>query len=641
MNKLSLTKKILATACAVAGLTFVGGASEAADVDNQKSVLKPQNTLNIINDMNMRNTNPYFESINVVNSENSQVLKQIRNDKVSIAQDNNLSQTNGVLAFNNVSARSLNVRNSNNSTITRMGGKLTGAAAPTLDTMKTDAESVLPTASTYFGTTYALTEITNPSMDLTGKTVVAFNGKRYYYTTPTTLSSEKANMLNYLSGSTSVALTSTGATAANAVFKTVINDETTYYTFDTSKLPVSAYTGTTYSDFAFKNNSSDVATFENGASGNYDVKVSFDKDHTKYYSINIDPNEVSHIGSKVVWTPSATQPSGTWTNNIAGSNVTISGNNITGAIRIKTPHNGTVGGVNTWNKYFTYTYTSTYSFINDHAYTVSTLEAGEESAYKVSTSDRDPNVVTNAVDNDYGDITNKTYANNVLTANFSHNYNIIGGGAILNQGTIGDVVADFVGNRITSTTGSSNRLLMGGAIANMSVTSGETAGINSITGDFIGNSSFNYYSYGGAISNYANNGTASIGSIVGDFVGNSSSSSATKSYSYGGAIYNSGTISSITGDFIGNSSSASGYLSSSSGGAIANNKGTISSITGDFISNSSSASGSSSSSGGAISNLSGTISSITGDFINKLYHRRFHRQLLLRRLLLYLWRCDI
>ena len=104
MNKLSLTKKILATACAVAGLTFVGGASEAADVDNQKSVIKPQNTLNIINDMNMRNTNPYFESINVVNSENSQVLKQIRNDKVSVIQDNNLSQTNGVFGLNNVSA---------------------------------------------------------------------------------------------------------------------------------------------------------------------------------------------------------------------------------------------------------------------------------------------------------------------------------------------------------------------------------------------------------------------------------------------------------------------------------------------------------------------------------------------------------
>ena len=261
MNKLSLTKKILATACAVAGLTFVGGSSEAADVDNQKSVLKPQNTLNIINDMNMRATNPYFESINVVNSENSQVLKQIRNDKVSVIQDNNFSQTNGVFGLNNVSASaevsplmrgdergvqsregllSLNQNSTHPYSLPRKGGQLTGAAAPTptLDGMQTEAaNNAVPNAKTYFNieSPYVLTA---GSSTATTDTNISYNGQIYHYTTPTNLDSVKAAMLNYLSGSTSVALTSTGATAANSVFSIGgVN-----YTFATGNLPESVYT---------------------------------------------------------------------------------------------------------------------------------------------------------------------------------------------------------------------------------------------------------------------------------------------------------------------------------------------------------------------------------------------------------------
>ena len=581
MNKLSLTKKILATACAVAGLTFVGGSSEAADVDNQKSVLKPQNTLNIINDMNMCATNPYFESINVVNSENSQVLKQIRNDKVSVIQDNNFSQTNGVFGLNNVSASagvsplmrgdergvqsregllSLNQNSTHPYSLPRKGGQLTGAAAPTLDTMKTDATEMLPTASTYFGATYELTEITDPSMDLTGKTVVAFNGKRYYYDTPTTLTNEKANMLNYLSGSTSVALTSTGATAANAVFKTVINDETTYYTFDTTKLPVSAYTGTTYSDFAFKSNPTDIATFENGASGNYDVKVSFDKDHTKYYNINIDPTKASSVGSKlssINW--STTDPYSDpdkWEDYYsAGSKVTVGSSTITGAIRMKMSHNGSVPESSSWNKYFTYTYTKP----TDYAITQTRL---------------DDNVTADNV-------------NKKVFAGITHEYDY-NGAAIYNTKDLSaiNITADFIGN-YTWPNGT------GGAIYNDS-----GAKIGSIVGNFIGNHS---YFYGGAI---GNGGT--IGSIIGDFVGNSTVFNGDGTVG-GGAIYNGGTISSITGDFIGNFA----YSATSSYGGAISNEGTISRITGDFIGNNAS---SDSANGGAIAN-NHIIGSITGDFI--------------------------
>ena len=161
------------------------------------------------------------------------------------------------------------------------------------------------------------------------------------------------------------------------------------------------------------------------------------------------------------------------------------------------------------------------------------------------TDGRSANVITNAEGNDYGNISNKTFANNVLNGSFSHNYNMIGGSAILNQGIIGDVAADFVGNRTTTSTGNSYRTTTG-AVANVAKENGKTAQINSITGDFIGNLVYGSgYILGGAISNYVigKDSTVSIGSIEGDFVGNSSFS--TNYHSYGGAISNCVTAGSI------------------------------------------------------------------------------------------------
>ena len=210
-----------------------------------------------------------------------------------------------------------------------------------------------------------------------------------------------------------------------------------------------------------------------------------------------------------------------------------------------------------------------------------------------------------------------------------------GGGAIYNEGIIGDITGAFIGNYVSASSSA-----VGGAINNNYMgTIGDITGdfignyafgsstfggaifnegdISSITGDFIGNyasstsTSTNYLAFGGAIYN-GNGGT--IGSITGDFIGNYATSSG--SSAYGGAIYNNGysvTIGNITGDFIGNYATSSG--SSAYGGAIYNNgySATIGNITGDFIGNYTTSS-SSDASGGAIYN-SGTIGDITGDFI--------------------------
>lgn len=175
-------------------------------------------------------------------------------------------------------------------------------------------------------------------------------------------------------------------------------------------------------------------------------------------------------------------------------------------------------------------------------------------------------------------------------------YNI--GGAIANNGIIGDVVADFIGNSIN---GNNRTTALGGAIYN-------TNTINSITGDFVGNSATGSYAVGGAIYNSANGSSNApyIGAINGNFIGNFASSD-------GGAIYNNtyynsssiSKIASIEGDFIRNTSGRFG-------GAIWNN-GTIGDIKGNFIENTAQR-------GGAIYNFNQgasapVIKSITGDFI--------------------------
>lgn len=189
--------------------------------------------------------------------------------------------------------------------------------------------------------------------------------------------------------------------------------------------------------------------------------------------------------------------------------------------------------------------------------------------------------------------------------------------------SLGDITKNYVGANTSPTTYDAN----GGALAYINYTNNASITVDSITGDFIGNSiASNHASLGlntprgngGAIALFANNNNSTsnsasvtIGTITGDFIGNSAERA-------GGAIYlfsnNYAVVSidSITGNFIGNTSQDYGA------GAIANYGGTIGSITGSFIGNTTENGG-----GGAIDNFmlsslgerTVTITSIVGDFI--------------------------
>ena len=452
-------------------------------------------------------------------------------------------------------------------------GIATGFAAelkPTIDDLHAKASTVLPTLGKY-----TLTELTDSATAPDGTVEIGFNGKRYYYT-PNETTTEKANMLSYLAGSMAVAYTTTGATSTNYLF----TDGTNYYTIDTTKLPTSVYTVTTegasassydikttdgtnsnYYNFDLNNNkitNNGLVTLSAGTSSNYDFQaLKATSDGTihadKYYNITIDPSKASHLGNKAAWSAQLTSaPSGyTWTNyNIAGSNVTVdtTAGTVTGAIRMKT-----LSSPNTWNRWYTYTYT-------------------KPSDYTITQTRLNDNVTADNVNK-------KVFA--------GINPNNPWGGAIYNTSNLStvNIISDFVGNKAVYSSSSWDG--NGGAIYNNG--SSGMASIGSIVGDFVGNIAYNSSkgSYGGAISNYAKNGTASIGSIVGDFVGNSTYGA---NNAYGGAISNyvfignsdsTASIGSIVGDFVGNFAKAGGAISN----YVCTGTGSIDSIVGNFVAN--------------------------------------------------------
>ncbi len=149
------------------------------------------------------------------------------------------------------------------------------------------------------------------------------------------------------------------------------------------------------------------------------------------------------------------------------------------------------------------------------------------------------------------------------------------GGAIYNYkgSSIGDITGDFIDN-YSYTTGDTSH---GGVIDN------RDSIIGKITGDFIGNyAKSTKNSFGGAIYNYNTNEdlNSEIGDLTGDFKKNYVEAG---DNAIGGAIYNQGAkIGNIEGDFSSNSAkSASGQ---GQGGAIANT-GEIGNIHGDFTDN--------------------------------------------------------
>ncbi len=146
--------------------------------------------------------------------------------------------------------------------------------------------------------------------------------------------------------------------------------------------------------------------------------------------------------------------------------------------------------------------------------------------------------------NDYGGAIYNEGSIGNITGNFIDNYTGHYSGAIHNKGTIGDITGNFVGNHVQK----SDSYTFNGAITNFGT-------IGNITGNFIGNYADSSRSSGGAI---YNDSAKTIGNITGNFIGNYANSSGSypdgESYAYGGAIKNSyrATIGDISGDFIGN-----------------------------------------------------------------------------------------
>ncbi|MBQ8785392.1 MAG: autotransporter domain-containing protein, partial [Alphaproteobacteria bacterium] len=193
--------------------------------------------------------------------------------------------------------------------------------------------------------------------------------------------------------------------------------------------------------------------------------------------------------------------------------------------------------------------------------------------------------------------------NSVKVKKNSGTWNWVYGGVISNGGNIENIKADFIGNTINS------YAAKGVVIAN--IAKNNDVFINNIDGNFINNGATGTGEeyHGGAIHNassYNGNYKAVINNISGNFIGNY-----VDCYwdtAYGGAIYNEGEIGNISANFIGNY--ASNYDNMTDGGAIFNG-GIIGDIAGNFTKNHADGN---SPWGGAISNL-GIFGNISSDFI--------------------------
>ena len=210
----------------------------------------------------------------------------------------------------------------------------------------------------------------------------------------------------------------------------------------------------------------------------------------------------------------------------------------------------------------------------------------------------------------YADFT----SNNVNATSSSRAY----GGAIDNStGTITAIIGDFYSNKATATSNN----VFGGAIWNYGAAAQQGV-IGSITGDFVGNyASTLAQASGGAIDN--NERGRINGSITGNFIDNYVKSTGTSSLARGGAIYNIGYINSIIGT--GTTKGFSGNYAQSAGtgvigGAIGNvyydsDSLGIDSIVANFTNNYAYATKSGSyARGGAVYNGGGTIGNIAGNF---------------------------
>ena len=426
-----------------------------------------------------------------------------------------------------------------------LGAGVSTAAAvtlsPTLDSLKTEAQK----AGAVSSEAYTLTKLNDGDTVPEGDAAVRI-GKNVYYFSPK--GSEDAKLLSILAG-TPVASVDNEANPSEIKFD-VENIAT--------KFP------------------SSVFSYAEGTENDHNFVVQeADKDGNitkKYYKIVLKTNEIG------------TSEAIKWSTNADGA---------TGSVEVKLPNSDTP--------------TTLYYTIDSDKYvtesgrldnlTADVGSATEKVLFKDLNQISDSSEVkggaiyntSNGGYNIYADFIGNYVSSTATTTSSSYTKAYAYGGAIYNDGVIGNIIGDFIGNYVSATTTSSSytkAYAYGGAIYNDGV-------IGNIIGDFIGNyasatstSSSGAYAYGGAIYN-----SGTIDNIIGDFIGN-------KVAAYGGAIYNDGVIGNIIGDFIGNRADFSG-------GAIYNDKdGSIGNITGDFINNDI----------GVIDNY-GSIGNITGDFI--------------------------
>lgn len=500
--------------------------------------------------------------------------------------------------------------------------------APTLDSLKAEASSVLPGISE----AYSLTEL---SGDLPDGAVKVTVGDKGYYFTP---KDSDAELLTVLAG------TSAGILVEKADGLFEYGGKT--YSFDTVSIPSSA--------FVYLEGSKDDYDFivqETDAEG---------KLNNRYYKISMLQNKFS-TAENISWEKVSAEgtdtvkielPNGntqyfkyTFTDNPSRTKYTSSQTSLSGDVNadfvnIKKGFSSG-GGINNSRN----TIDSVLgSFVFDYApngggaiYNAATIgdiqgdfvgnytglaRAGQKgnggAIYNYKNSEIGnitANFIGNAAGQEPGDGSGGAIYNEgtvgEVSGDFVANTAVTNGGAVSNNGIMGNITGDFVGNHANGKNGT------GGAVYN-----GNSKILGNITGDFIGNSA---EVNGGALYNYH---YGKIGNITGNFIGNSAGIAA-------GAILNEGTIDKITGDFIANKANSNvsdygagainnggmgiigevngnfiGNATLGNGGAIKNHK-EIGRITGDFIGNSAGKNG------GAIYNeLNKTVGLITGDFIN-------------------------
>ncbi len=428
---------------------------------------------------------------------------------------------------------------------------------PTLDALKSEAGSVLPSVNQ----TYNLSEL---SGDLpTGAVKVEIGGKDYYFMP----SGDNAGLLTTLAGTSAGMLKE----SSDGLFEL----DGKKYGFDVASIPDSA--------FSYSEGSEDDYNFsmsEADAEG---------KLTTQYYKIDLKP-EAFATSKNISWTA-----------------VSEDQKDAADVVAVQLPNDQT--------KYFKYTYTrvpdrtiyntpqnSLSGDVNaDFIGSFNESNGGAIRNINTSIDNITGDFIGNSTGSDYGHggaiYINNGKVNNI-TGDFignSLNGNYANGGAIHNSfhSIIGNISGDFISNFSQH---------YGGAIYN------DGSSIGKINSNFIGNYVYNFDEhssvYGGAIYN-----VGTIGDITGDFIGNYVSSSG--SYTYGGAVSNSdsGIIGNITGDFIGN-------ITKRYGAAIYNkDHSLIGNITGNFIGNKM-AESSADGSGVAIYNDYSAIKNINGNFIN-------------------------